>query len=52
MIEQIKAESADIADDDDGIIHTEYATPFAFQLKTVTMRTLRSFWRQADYGFT
>jgi ABC-type multidrug transport system permease subunit len=50
MIERVKAESVNLPDDE--VIATEYATPWLFQLKTVTLRTFRAFWRQADYGFT
>ncbi|KAF8305589.1 hypothetical protein DL93DRAFT_2172546 [Clavulina sp. PMI_390] len=51
MIERIKKESMNITTDEN-VVETEYATPWMFQLRTVTLRTMRSFWRQADYGFT
>ncbi len=53
MITQIKAGSTAISSDVDSLnSRTEYATPWLYQLKIVTLRTFRSFWRQADYGFT
>lgn len=52
MIARVKADSFNLPDTDDGLKGTEYATPWLFQLKTVTLRTFRAFWRQPDYGFT
>ena len=52
MIEKIKAETIGLPAHEEGEVGTEYATPWLFQLKTVAVRTMRSFWRQADYGFT
>lgn len=54
MIEKIKSESlaTKYDEDDSSIVQKEYATPWLYQLKVVTLRTFRSFWRQADYGFT
>lgn len=52
-IERLKQESISMPyDADSTIVHTEYATPWLYQLKIVSVRTFRSFWRQADYGFT
>jgi ATP-binding cassette, subfamily G (WHITE), member 2, PDR len=54
MIEKIKSDSLASNHEEEGpaVVRTEYATPWLYQLKIVTLRTFRSFWRQADYGFT
>jgi len=54
MIEKIKSDSLANSYEEEGpaVVRTEYATPWLYQLKIVTLRTFRSFWRQADYGFT
>ena len=54
MIVKIKSDSlaTKFAKDESSIVQAEYATLWLYQLKLVTLRTFRSFWRQADYGFT
>ncbi|KAF9512472.1 hypothetical protein BS47DRAFT_1363141 [Hydnum rufescens UP504] len=54
MIEKIKSDGLASNHEEEGpaVVRTEYATPWLYQLKIVTLRTFRSFWRQADYGFT
>ncbi|KAG9127447.1 hypothetical protein FRC07_013764 [Ceratobasidium sp. 392] len=51
-IAQIKEEAAKQPPEVDPKANDEYATPFIYQLKVVSERTLTAFWRQPDYGFT
>jgi hypothetical protein len=52
VFEKIKSESLVTKyDDDDLSIEKDYATPWLYQLKVITLRTFRSFWHWADYGF-
>ncbi|QRV86887.1 ABC transporter G family member 11 [Ceratobasidium sp. AG-Ba] len=51
-IAHIKEEAAKQPPEVDPKANDEYATPFMYQLKVVSERTLTAFWRQPDYGFT
>ncbi|CAE6385299.1 unnamed protein product [Rhizoctonia solani] len=51
-IRRIRDEAAQYPPASDPKADQEYATPFFHQLKVVSERTLTSFWRQPDYGFT
>ncbi|CAE6423760.1 unnamed protein product [Rhizoctonia solani] len=51
-IQHIRAEAAQHPPESDPKADQEYATPFFYQLKIVSERTLTAFWRQPDYGFT
>ncbi|KAJ1310587.1 hypothetical protein OPQ81_007316 [Rhizoctonia solani] len=51
-IVQIKEEAARQPAVVDPNANKKYATPFLYQLKVVSERTLTAFWRQPDYGFT
>ncbi|QRW26814.1 ABC transporter G family member 11 [Rhizoctonia solani] len=56
---RVKEEIAEIKEDAarqvavvDPNANKKYATPFMYQLRVVSERTLTAFWRQPDYGFT
>ncbi|KDN40294.1 hypothetical protein RSAG8_08204, partial [Rhizoctonia solani AG-8 WAC10335] len=51
-IAQIKEDAARQPGVVDPNANKKYATPFLYQLKAVSERTLTAFWRQPDYGFT
>ncbi|CAE6481280.1 unnamed protein product, partial [Rhizoctonia solani] len=51
-IVQIKEDAARQPAVVDPNANKKYATPFLYQLKVVSERTLTAFWRQPDYGFT
>ncbi|KAF8692845.1 ABC transporter, partial [Rhizoctonia solani] len=56
---RVKEEIAEIKEDAarqvavvDPNANKKYATPFMYQLRVVSERTLTAFWRQPEYGFT
>ncbi|CCO36958.1 Brefeldin A resistance protein [Rhizoctonia solani AG-1 IB] len=56
---RVKQEIAEIKEDaarqpaaTDPNANKKYATPFMYQLRVVSERTLTAFWRQPEYGFT
>ncbi|KAF8748804.1 ABC transporter [Rhizoctonia solani] len=51
-IAEIKEDAARQAAVVDPNANKKYATPFMYQLRVVSERTLTAFWRQPDYGFT
>ncbi|KAF8758804.1 ABC transporter [Rhizoctonia solani] len=51
-IAEIKEDAARQAAVADPNANKKYATPFMYQLRVVSERTLTAFWRQPDYGFT